>query len=411
MPPKTDYSYLDILPRGQLERRLDAAVDNYCALLEADADVDAEQKKKATQLIKEIEKRLEKKVKKEPTVETTVVTQNYQPYATDCAQFRALLDKVDNFEPGREVAEFISDVENVYARIRIDIRDEKVVQHNFVSYVMGQMSTAYQQDLRSYEAKNPNTVWTWSTFKEYLTKNYETSKTHFQILQALFKLEKKPGETNIDYSGRLEHYVNRVKTIVSARFQAKNGADHTVTADQVYDLMGSVAFLMRIEKDDNLMNFLSRDLDDCFSPREIAKHADRYLERRQLADPVLTTPTVNYARNYSRNPNPNDEVCNIFASTGECPRQTCKFRHSKTQTTKNYSNNGRGGRGGRPRGKSSWRGRGRGRQGSSGDSRGGHRPQVNMANLADSDEHYLEPQPHVNNSGAENHSDFQIGSA
>ena len=56
MPPKADYSYLDILPRGQLERRLDAAVDNYCALLESGADVDAEKMKKATQLIKGLKK-------------------------------------------------------------------------------------------------------------------------------------------------------------------------------------------------------------------------------------------------------------------------------------------------------------------------------------------------------------------
>ena len=330
MPPKADYSYLDILPRGQLERRLDAAVDNYCALLESGADVDAEKKKKATQLIKEIEKRLEKKVKMEPTAETTVVTQNYQPFATDCAQFRALLDKVANFEPGREVAEFISDVENVYARIRIDIREETVVQHNFVSYVMGQMSTGYQQDLRSYETKNPNTVWTWSSFKEYLTQTYETSKTHFQILQALFKLEKKPGETNIDYSGRLEHYVNRVKTIVRARYQVKFGADHEETADQVFDLMGSMALLTKLEKDDNLMNFLSRDLDDCFSPREIAKHADRYLERRQLADPVLSTPTVNFARNYDQN-------CRMEKKYGQCTRQTCRYLHRRPRAPREPS--------------------------------------------------------------------------
>ena len=56
LPPKADYSYLDILPRGQLERRLDAAVDNYCALLESGADVDAEKMKKATQLIKGLKK-------------------------------------------------------------------------------------------------------------------------------------------------------------------------------------------------------------------------------------------------------------------------------------------------------------------------------------------------------------------
>ena len=410
MPPKSDYSFLDKLTYAQLERQLDAVTDDYVTQNLPGADVDAETKRKTEAFMTQIQKRMDKAVKQEPpAVETVVTTQVHQPYALDCAQFRSLLDKVEKFESGKEVSTFISDVENVYARIRAEIRDEKVVQHNFVSYVMGQMSTAYQQDLRNYESKNSDTVWTWSLFKEYLTKSYETSKTHFQILQALDKLDKSPGETNIDFSGRVEHYLTRIKTIVRARYQTKYGADHEVTADQVFDLMGSMALLRKLEKDDNLMNFLSRDLDDCFSPREIAKHADRYLERRQVADPVLTNPTVNFARNYSQNSNPKNETCRLFASTGQCTRQTCKYRHSKEPASKNYSNNGRGGRG-RYRGRGSSRGRGRGHQGSSGDGRGGQRLHANVVNQDNSDDNYLEPQPHMDNMGSENHSDFHNGS-
>ena len=412
MPPKkaTNFTFLDSLNQKQLEAQEAALTTKYMEL-NMDGGDETEIKKYADTLA-EIQRRLEKfEVKVEPRVETTVIAQNHQPYHTDCAQFRALIDKVEKFESGREVAEFVSDIDNIYARIRTEIRDERVVQHNFVSYVMGAMSTSYQQDLRGYESKNPDKVWTWTTFKDYLTENYETSKTHFQIIQALFKLEKKPSETNIDYSGRIEHYLTRIKTIMRARIQAKHGADHTMTTDQVFDIIGAISHLMKLEKDDNLMNFFSRDLDDCFSSRDIAKHADRYLERRQVADPVLSNPTVSYARNYSENKRPNAGICHIFASRGECNKPNCNYRHTKSNSTQNYSNKGRGGRGASSSSRGAWRGRGKSgsHRGSSGASRGGHR-QAHFANQGNQADNNDENEPFEINVESENTADFHGGS-
>ena len=173
-----------------------------------------------------------------------------------------------------------------------------------------------------------------------MSKSYETSKTHFQLLQALFKVKKVPGESTIDFSGRVDHYLSRLKTIVRARYQAKYGEDHTVTTDEVFDLLGSLAILMQLEKDDNLMNFLSRDLDDCFSPRDIAKHADRYLERRQVGDPVLSNPVVNYARNHNYN-----EFCKMEKRYKQCTREKCRFKHKRPRAPGRSSNRHRGGHG------------------------------------------------------------------
>ena len=399
---------MDRLERGQLERQRDVVTDKFMEMNMPGAAVDAATITQTGALMDEISRRLKLLPEIKPNVETTVVTQTHQPYATDCAQFRALIDKVEKFESGREVAEFVSDIDNIYARIRPEIRDEKVVQHNFVSYVMGTMSTSYQQDLRGYEAKNPNKVWTWSNFKDYLTETYETSKTHFQIIQALLKMEKKPSETNIDYSGRIEHYLTRIKTILRARYQTKYGADHAMTTDQVFDIIGAIAHLMKLEKDDNLMNFLSRDLDDCFSSRDIAKHADRYLERRQMADTVLSNPTVNYARNHS---DKKRGICHEFRAKGQCDRQNCVYRHSRSQPNQNYSNRGRGGRGASSgsRGSGSWRGKSGGHRGSSGASRGGHR-QANFANQGNPAEDDAENDPFEAVVESENHADFQGGS-
>ena len=202
------------------------------------------------------------------------------------------------------------------------------------------MSNSYQQDSVGYESKHPDTEWTWSLLKNYLTETYETCKTHFQIIQALLKMEKKPAETNIDYSGRIEHYLSRIKTILSARFKAKYGADHTMTADQIFEIIGAITILMKLELDDNLMNFLARDLDECFSCRDIAKHADRYLERRKVADPVLSNPTVNYARNFS------SQNCRMEKKYGQCTRQSCRYRHKRPRAPRESSRDHNGRRGG-----------------------------------------------------------------
>ena len=416
MPPKSDpFKFLDNLDRDSLDEQRKSLAAEYMKLNMSGAD-DAETKEsidKTGKMIAEIARRLKNMtVKSEPVVETTVVTQNYQPYSTDCAQFRALIDKVDKFESGREVAEFVSDIDNIHARIRVEIRDEKVVQHNFVSYVMGQMSTAYQQDLRAYEAKNPDTVWTWTSFRDYLSENYETSKSHFQIIQALFKMEKKPTESTVDYSGRVDHYLTRIKTVMRARYQAKKGKDYTESRDEAYDLIGAIAVLMKLEPDDNLMNFLSRDLDECFNGRDIAKHADRYLERRKVSDPVLSNPTVNYARNHSQKSGQNAPICKNFNRFGQCNFPDCRYRHVKYSSNKNYSNKGRGGRGASnsSRGASnSWRGKSGGSRGSSGDGRGGHR-QANFVNQGNQADNNPDNEPYEITVESENHADFHNGS-
>ena len=102
MPPKkaTRFAFLDALDRGSLESQKLALTTKYMELNMQGADDDATKTeiKKYADTLGEIQRRLDNmEVKLEPRVETTVVTQNHQPYHTDCAQFRALIDKVEKF--------------------------------------------------------------------------------------------------------------------------------------------------------------------------------------------------------------------------------------------------------------------------------------------------------------------------
>ena len=428
MPPKHDFSWLEAFDREMLEATKDDARKTLVKIATGgDGD-----KALNLALVEAIHARLAQlPVKAEPKVETQVIPgQTYNQYAIDCASFRALIDKVPKFEPGREITEFISDIDNIFARVSIDAQADAKVQHTFVSSVMGQMSSNYQQDIRVYETSlDKSPVWTWSLFKAYLEKTYETNKSHFQVLQALEKLQKSPTESYLDFSGKMELRLARVKTLLRAHVIKKYGDGTELSADHVLSMVGGMLLLTKMESDADLMNFLTRDLDDCFSSRDIAKIADKHVERRVKApDQVLSNPTVNFARS--------NEQCRRERFNGHCDRAVCYYRHNNARGPRNSQNRGRGGhgtsrgggsrggsrgggsrggprggsRGGSSRGGSSGRGTSRDRHQNSGQGRDGQR-HANFANQGDPANTDDENQPYEYPVEPQNDADFPEGSA
>ena len=403
MAPARDFSYLDLFDRETLDDQKRKTADALVEFTTGDFAANQDDIATYTQLMKEINQRLQKLPETEVKVSTQVLPlNNYNQFSIDCASFRSLIDKVTKFGPGREIAEFISDIDNIFARISVDARNDAKVQHNFVTCVMGQMASNYQQDVRVYEdSLDGDTVWTWKSFREYLEKTYETNKSQFQVLQALEKLEKSPGESNVDASGKIEQRLARIETLLRAHVIRKYGNGTELTARHVLSMVGGMVLLRMNEKDTDLMNYLTRDLDDCFCARDIAKLADKYIERRHTSDQVLSNPMANFARDSKR-------PCFSERDNGRCLRRNCNFQHKKSRGGNNSSTRGRGGRGAS---RGSYRGRGRpqSRQGSSGDSRGDQR-RANFANQGDQVEADDEAEPFEMPVPAQNSEDFLQGS-
>ena len=333
MAAARDFSYLDLFDRDTLDDQKRKTADALVELTMGDFAANQADIAIHTQLMKEINNRLEKMPKTEVKVETQVLPHtNYSQFSIDCASFRSLIDKIPAFSPGREVAEFISDVDNVFARISVDARNDAKVQHHFVTCVMGQMASNYQQDVRVYEdSLDGDTVWTWKSFREYLEKTYETNKSQFQVLQALEKLEKVPGESNVDAAGKIEQRLARIETLLRAHVIRKYGAGTELTARHVLSMVGGMVLLKVNENDTDLMNYLTRDLDDCFCARDIGKLADKYIERRHTSDQVLSNPVANYARNFS------NQNCRMEKKYGQCTRQMCRYRHKRPRAPRKPS--------------------------------------------------------------------------
>ena len=300
-----DYSVLDLFDRETLEAKKAKCADELFTLVDQGATADATGQKK--QMLAEINKRLERlPAKVEPKVETQLLPyNNYSQFSIECASIRSQIDKVAKFEPGREIAEFLSDLDNIFARVSTDARLDNKVQHCFVSSVMAQMATNYQQDIRVYEnGQTVKTEWTWTTFRAYLEKTYETNKSQFQVLQALEKLEKLPTESQVDFAGKIQLRLGRIETLLRANVVKKYGENTELTVKHVLSMVGGMVILKKMETDTDLMNYLTRDLDDCFSAHDIAKLADKYIERRKVtsSDQVLSNPTANFARDLSKLP-------------------------------------------------------------------------------------------------------------
>ena len=138
-----------------------------------------------------------------------------------------------------------------------------------------------------------------------------------------------------------------------------------------------------------------------FSARDIAKLADKYIERRHTSDQVLSNPTANFARRFK-------PPCHSERDNGKCLRKYCDFYHKKPRGGESSNTRGRGGRGA-SRGNNRGRGRPQGRQGSSGDNRGGQR-RANFANQGDQVEADDECEPFEMPVSAQNNEDFLRGS-
>ena len=255
-------------------------------------------------------------------------------------QYRTLqeyMNKVTNFQPGQDVVKFIHQLDNAY---KCTVNDENGLESEFCRLIPNSMCDDYKTNiLKLPEADRLN----FSKVKEYLMKSYQTHETIYQTMSKVWNLQQSPGEDIHSFGSRMEEkcldIFNQIETKFLEEQKANSNGKTDFEARDAFLLMGSMLMVQHVRsKEPEAYKLMVRDIDNVFTPAQIALRAQSYVARIGTHEPAA----VNNGTFHSNKPNPHpkkakkDLDCHHWKRFGTCKfkdgpkdgKKKCEYRHA-----------------------------------------------------------------------------------
>ena len=301
-----------------LKMLLEATLKDFLAATLAKDD---DKIKSTTEVITEVELAIANKTAAQPSSSKEV----------DKSLDRDIRDRVariSEFGPASDVSMFIREARVVFNAL-VKGQDARV-EKEFCRKLKMRLCDVYLEQL---DRQSP-TMEHFDTFVEYMDANHMSKKSAYQYMQSISELERRPDENIKDFALKVEAQVDRVATIVQAKFDKAKDAEFKVkaepggtvpakmTAKDVFTMLAGSVVLAEVKRETSTYNAIINDLDTCWSGREIALKALAVSDRISRAPDTVETITIAHAKSTNEKP-----ICWNFRDDKPCVKKPCPFVH------------------------------------------------------------------------------------
>ena len=245
---------------------------------------------------------------------------------------RERVGRIAEFGPASDVSIFLREARVVFNTLVKggDARLEK----EFCRKLKMRLCNTYLEKLD----RQATTVDTFDDLVKYMDLHHMSKKSAYQYMATISELERRPDENIKDFALKVEAEVDRVATVVQAKFnkaktdeakiKAESGtpaaATDQMTAKDVFTMLAGSVVLAEVKKDTSTYNAIINDLDKCWSGREIALKAQAVSDRISKATESIETINVNFAKSTGAT---SPSLCYAFIQGQTCAKDPCTYTH------------------------------------------------------------------------------------
>ena len=239
--------------------------------------------------------------------------------------------RIPEFGPASDVSVFVRECRVIYNALVKDQGDQ--VELEFCRKLKLRLCSSYLEELD----RQKTAVVKFDDFTEYMDAHHMSKKSAYQYMATISELEKRPDENIKDFALKVEAEVDRVATVIQAKFVKAKAAAKVkleqsqdtateMTAKDVFTLLAGSVVLAEVKKSTATYNAIINDLDACWSGREIALKAQAVSDRISNATDTVDTIHINHAKS-AGSKSGTAGVCWKYLEGKDCPGGDCRFIH------------------------------------------------------------------------------------
>ena len=290
----------------------------------------------ATARVKELTAELEGMIDEDETSEITDGTNTNSKENRAVALLTTALKNVPVFSHDVNTTEWCDNITKLQS-IHAGESESDEVKTSFYKSVSGLINTvSYNSWMEELERTNkPGTT---ADLLIFLQEHYGDKTSIYQCLSTLWSMKKEPTSSYTQTAHLMEHKLAHAMATIKKTYQRINKSELTVdsfskiVAGMVYSELARTA-------DPEIFRHATKDLEECFSPSEIASKLQYYKDQFGSSDAVTTAEKASANVFYGANP----KVANAKAKYGKKGSNGGRRRRNgNTSTSRQDKNHGKG---------------------------------------------------------------------